>query len=83
MLVFLMVILCRIKIINYDKYAIGVYRSDDTHFGFIEKGQKAIYGKIENGFGYIDVKLEINTFIDNTNQEKFHGTVVISKTDLI
>jgi hypothetical protein len=69
---------------EHDKYAIGVYGSDDTHFGFIEKGQKALYDKIKAGNGFINVKLDVDTFIDEeTGKVRFHGTVTIDKAELL
>lgn len=68
---------------KYDKYAIGVYSEDGTHFGFIEKNQKNLYKLIEAGEGYIDAILEVSTFIDeDTNEERFHGVVTIDKENL-
>lgn len=69
---------------KHDKYAIGVYGSDDTHFGFIEKGQKALYDKIEEGSGFINAKLDIDTFIEeDTGKKRFQGTASIMKADLL
>lgn len=69
---------------KHDKYAIGVYGNDDTHFGFIEKGQKNLYDKIEEGSGFINAKLDIHTFIEEEAGEiRFQGTVTINKEDLV
>lgn len=69
---------------KHDKYAIGVYGSDDTHFGFIEKGQKFLCDKIEEGNGFINAKLDVRTFIeDETGKVRFQGTVTINKEDLV
>ena len=69
---------------KHDKYAIGVYGSGDTHFGFLEKGQRALYNKVEERNGFINAKLEINTFIDrDTGKTRFHGIVTILKDDLL
>lgn len=69
---------------KHDRYAIGVYSDDDTHFGFIEKGQKSLYNKIESGYGYINGRLEIDTFIDeDTGETRFHGIITIDKELLL
>jgi hypothetical protein len=68
---------------RHDKYAIGVYDNDGTHFGFIEKGQKYFYKKIESVGGFISSELDISTFIDNTGKSRFSGTVTINKKDLV
>lgn len=69
---------------KHDRYAIGVYGDDDTHFGFIEQGQKALYAKIQKRRGFINAKLDINTFIEKeTGKVRFWGIVTINKDDLV
>lgn len=69
---------------KHDKYAIGIYGVDDTHFGFIEKGQKALYDKISEGSGFINAKLDVGTFIEEeTGKVLFKGTVSIHTVDLV
>lgn len=69
---------------KYDKYAIGIYGNDGTHFGFIEKGQKDLYQKINQGDGYINVVIETKIFTpDNSDEGKFYGIVSINKADIL
>lgn len=69
---------------KFDKYAIGVYSQDGTHFGYIEKDQKYFYDFIESKGGYIDAVLDISTFIDDdTGKTRFHGIVAIDKANLV
>lgn len=69
---------------KHDKYAIGVYGNDNTHFGFIEKEQKNLYDTIEKGSGFINAKLEVETFIeDETGRIRFKGIVSINTADLV
>jgi len=69
---------------EYDTYAIGIYASDGTHLGFVEKGQKALYNKIEENQGSIDVDIDIDTFIDeDTGETRFCGNITIDKSLLL
>lgn len=69
---------------KFDKYAIGIYSEDGTHFGYIEKDQKYFFDFIESKGGYIDAVLDISTFIDDdTGKTRFHGIVAIDKADLV
>lgn len=68
---------------EYDQYAIGVYRNDGVHFGFIEKGQKDLYNLIESGEGYINATLNVTTFVDDMGETKFNGAVTINKNDIV
>lgn len=68
---------------QYDKYAIGVYSLDGTHFGYLKKGQKILYDKIEKKQGLFIVELEVSTFTLDGEDELFSGKVIINIKDLL
>lgn len=63
---------------KHDKYAIGIYDMNGTHYGFVERGQKHLYTKVEENGGIIDGIVNIEE--QKTGSKSFfYGTITIDK----